>query len=507
MKDTPMRPANVTMITIGTMLATLMQALDMTISNVALPYMAGTFAASYDESTWVLTSYIVAAAIMTPPTGWLAAKFGRRRLFLTSVFGFTATSALCGLSGSLTGAVVSRSLQGLFGAALVPLSQATLLDNYPPERHAYAMAIFGIGIMLGPILGPTLGGWLTENWTWRWVYFINVPVGAVAALLIWRHVRETDRSNPPPFDIFGFLAISIAVACLQVVLDRGEIKDWFGSTQIIVIALIASISFYLFLVHIFTVRSPFISPDLFLNRNFLLGSVFIFIIGIVLFGTLALFPPLLQELLDFPVVTVGILLAPRGIGTMIAMLIGAQLATAVQPRLLMIFGFLVCAYAMWGMATFSLQIGPWDVFLWGVVQGFGVGFIFPPLTSTTFSTLPPERRTEAAGIYNLVRNIGSSVGISIMTALIDRNTQINHATIAGPLSPFNRALQQPPYATFFNVETPRGLSLLNEQVTKQAAMIGYIDDFKLMMLVTLLAAPFAFMMKVSHINVRRENKY
>ena len=352
MKDTPMRPANVTMITIGTMLATLMQALDMTISNVALPYMAGTFAASYDESTWVLTSYIVAAAIMTPPTGWLAAKFGRRRLFLTSVFGFTATSALCGLSGSLTGAVVSRSLQGLFGAALVPLSQATLLDNYPPERHAYAMAIFGIGIMLGPILGPTLGGWLTENWTWRWVYFINVPVGAVAALLIWRHVRETDRSNPPPFDIFGFLAISIAVACLQVVLDRGEIKDWFGSTQIIVIALIASISFYLFLVHIFTVRSPFISPDLFLNRNFLLGSVFIFIIGIVLFGTLALFPPLLQELLDFPVVTVGILLAPRGIGTMIAMLIVAQLATAVQPRLLMIFGFLVCAYAMWGMATF-----------------------------------------------------------------------------------------------------------------------------------------------------------
>ncbi len=507
MKDTPMRPASVTMITIGTMLATLMQALDMTISNVALPYMAGTFAASYDESTWVLTSYIVAAAIMTPPTGWLAAKFGRRRLFLTSVFGFTATSALCGLSGSLTGAVVSRSLQGLFGAALVPLSQATLLDNYPPERHAYAMAIFGIGIMLGPILGPTLGGWLTENWTWRWVYFINVPVGAVAALLIWRYVRETDRSDPPAFDIFGFLAISIAVACLQVVLDRGEIKDWFGSTQIIIIALIASISFYLFLVHTFTVRSPFISPDLFLNRNFLLGSMFIFIIGIVLFGTLALFPPFLQELLDFPVVTVGILLAPRGIGTMIAMLIVAQLATAVQPRLLMIFGFLVCAYAMWGMATFSLQIGPRDVFLWGVVQGFGVGFIFPPLTSTAFSTLPPARRTEAAGIYNLVRNIGSSVGISIMTALIDRNTQINHATIAGPLSPFNRTLHQPPYTAFFNVETPRGLSLLNEQVTKQAAMIGYIDDFKLMMLVTLLAAPFALMMKVSHINVRRENKY
>lgn len=502
-----MRPANVTMITIGTMLATLMQALDMTISNVALPYMAGTFAASYDESTWVLTSYIVAAAIMTPPTGWLAAKFGRRRLFLTSVFGFTAASALCGLSGSLTGAVVSRSLQGLFGAALVPLSQATLLDNYPPERHAYAMAIFGIGIMLGPILGPTLGGWLTENWAWRWVYFINVPVGAVAALLIWRYVRETDRSDPPPFDVFGFLAISVAVACLQVVLDRGEIKDWFGSTQIIVIALIATISFYLFLVHIFTVRSPFISPDLFLNRNFLLGSVFIFVIGIVLFGTLALFPPLLQELLDFPVVTVGVLLAPRGIGTMIAMLMVAQLATAVQPRILMIFGFLVCAYAMWGMAGFSLQIGPWDVFLWGVVQGFGVGFIFPPLTSTTFSTLPPERRTEAAGVYNLVRNIGSSVGISIMTALIDRNTQINHATIAGPLSPFNRALHQPPYATLFNLGTPKGLALLNEQVTKQAAMIGYIDDFKLMMLVTLLAAPFAFLMKVSHINVSREKKY
>jgi MFS transporter, DHA2 family, multidrug resistance protein len=485
---------NVAMVTIGTMLATLMQALDTTIANVALPYMAGTFAASYDQSTWVLTSYIVAAAIMTPPTGWLAARFGRRQLFLASVLGFTAASMLCGISQSLGEAVVSRVIQGLFGAALVPLSQATLLDSYPREKHGQAMAIWGMGIMLGPILGPTLGGWLTEHWSWRWVYFINLPVGLVDALMIAAYVPKTRERRPPSFDFFGFAAISIAIACLQYVLDRGQLLDWFASPQIVVATVVGGLAFYIFLVQMFTAREPFIRPDLFLNRNLSLGLIFIFIVGMVLYGTMALFPPLLQDLLNFPVVTVGVLLAPRGIGTMIAMLIVGRLTRFVPPRVLMIFGFLINAYSMWGMAGFSLAVGPWDVFSWGVVQGFGLGFIFVPLTATAFSTLPIARRTEAAGMYNLMRNVGSSIGISIVTTLVDRNTAVNHATIGAGLSPFNRALQRPPFAHLYNPHLGRGIALLNAEVTRQAAMIGYIDDFKLMMVLTLIATPLVLLM-------------
>jgi MFS transporter, DHA2 family, multidrug resistance protein len=484
----------VALITFGTMLATIMQSLDMTISNVALPYMAGSFAASYDESTWVLTSYIVAAAIMTPPTGWLAARFGRRRLFLVSVIGFTLASVLCGLAQSLPEAVVTRALQGMLGAALVPLSQATLFDTYPRERHASAMAIWGMGIMLGPILGPTLGGWLTEHWSWRWVYFVNLPVGVLAAVMIGGFVREGERRAPSRFDLFGFATLSIAVAGLQVVLDRGELEDWFDSPVLVVTAVVAAVAFYVFLVQMFSARAPFVRADLFTNRNFVLGMIIGFIVSVVLMGTMALFPPLLENLLQFPVQTVGLLLAPRGFGTMAAMLLVGRLAMVVQPRLLMFFGFIVSCVALYGMAGFSLQIGPHEVIVWGVVQGFGLGFIFPPLTSTSFSTLPPDRRTEAAGIYNLVRNIGASVGISVMTALVDHNTQTMHASLAAGLSPFDRALQGG--AThLLDPNLPAGAALLNVEVTRQAAMVAYLDDFRLMLVLALIAAPLVLLMR------------
>lgn len=488
------RKPNVAMITIGAMLATLMQALDMTISNVALPYMGGTFAASYDESTWLLTSYIVAAAIMTPPTGWLTERFGRRRLYLISVFGFTAASVLCGVSQSLGQAVVARTLQGLAGAALVPLSQATLLDTYPPEKHPTAMAIWGMGIMLGPILGPTVGGWLTYNWNWRWVYFINVPLGFLAAGIIGGYVRETKITRVSAFDYTGFITLSIAVASLQVVLDRGEILDWFSSPEIVVTAVVGATSFYLFLVDTFTVPFPFIARSLFLNRNFVFGVLVIFVVAMVLLGTMALFPPLLQNLLDFPIVTVGLLLAPRGIGTMAGMLIVSQIGGKLPPRLLMAFGLLVTAFAMWGMSGFSLDIGPADVFVWGVIQGFGLGFVFPLLVATTFATLPEDKRPEATGVYNLIRNVGSSIGISIMTTLVDRLTQINHQIVGGFAAPFNRPLHQPPFSTFYNTGSAAGLARLNAEITRQAGMLGYIDDFKLMSILCLLAVPLVLLM-------------
>ena len=493
----------VAMITVGAMLATLIQALDMTISNVALPYMAGTFAASYDESTWLLTSYIVGAAIMTPPTGWLAERFGRRRLYLISVLGFTAASVLCGISQSLGQAVIFRTIQGLLGAALVPLSQATLLDTYPPEKYPTAMAIWGVGIMLGPILGPTLGGWLTYNWNWRWVYFINVPVGILAAIIIGTYVKETETSRVSGFDYFGFITLSVAVACLQVVLDRGEIVDWFSSPEIVVTTVIGATSFYLFLVNTFTAPLPFIRRALFVNRNFVLGVLLIFVVAMVLLGTMALFPPLLQNLLDFPVVTVGVLLAPRGIGTMAGMLIVSQIGSKVPARALMTFGLLVTAFAMQGMSGFSLDIGPWDVFVWGVIQGFGLGFVFPLLVATTFATLPTERRTEATGIYNLIRNVGSSIGISIMTTLADRLTQINHQIIGRFVNPFNRSFSQPRIIEFYNPGTAAGLTELNAEVTRQAAMLGYIDDFKLMSILCLLAVPLVLLMASPPISVRK----
>ena len=494
----PTAPARlqVAMITVGAMLATAMQALDTTIANVALPYMQGTFSVTADEITWILTSYIVAAAIMTPPTGWLAARFGRKTLFLASVTGFTVTSALCGLAGSLTSAVLFRILQGCFGAALVPLSQATLLDSYPRERHGSAMAIWGMGIMLGPILGPTLGGWLTEHYTWRWVFFINVPLGILAFLVIATSVTETSRKAKLPFDVFGFATISIAIAALQMLLDRGELKDWFGSYEIIAEAIIAVGALYVFLVHTFTTtKEPFIRPSLFADRNFALSVVFIFVVGMILYGTMALWPLLLQELLNYPIITVGVLLAPRGVGTLFAMMLVGRIIRWIQPRYLLAFGFLVNAYALWWMSGFSLYITPWYVFFWGVIQGFGLGFVFVPLTTAGFSSLSAARRTEAAGVYNLLRNVGSSVGISIVATLLERNTQINHASIAAAVNPFNPLLRLPAITRILNPNTAQGLALLNAEVTRQAAMIGYIDDFKLMTILALIAAPCALLIK------------
>ena len=486
--------SSLVMITVGTMLATLIQGLDMTISNVALPYMAGTFASSYDEATWVLTYYIIAAAIMTPPTGWLAARFGRRRLFLVSIVGFVVASVLCGMCQTLAQAIVARALQGMAGAALTPLSQATLLDTYPRERHPQAMAIWGMGIMLGPILGPTLGGWLTFDLSWRWVYYINVPIGAIAAAVVFFYVPETQRQQPPRFDLLGFCFLSTAVAGLQIVLDRGEIDDWFSSPTIVTWAVVGGTSFFLFLVQILLARDPFIRPDLFNNRNFVLGLFLNIVVSMLLMGTMSLFPPLLQDVLNFPVITVGLLLAPRGIGTMAAMVVVGRFSKYIAPRFMILSGFFITAMAMHGMAGFSLQIGPREVLFYGVIQGFGLGMIFPVLVSSSFATLSQARRVEAAGVYNLVRNVGSSVGISIMTALVDHNTQVNHSIIAQAVTPFSRSLFGTPASRFYDAFSVRGAAFLNNEVTQQATMIAYIDDFKLMMILALIASMAALLM-------------
>ncbi|MET0232748.1 MAG: DHA2 family efflux MFS transporter permease subunit, partial [Rhodanobacteraceae bacterium] len=452
---------------VSVMLATLMQALDTTIANVALPNMQGSLSATQDQISWVLTSYIVAAAIATPATGWLASVMGRRRLLLIAIAGFTVASVLCGIATSIGEMVGFRLLQGLFGAALVPLSQSTLLDVYPREKHGAAMALWGMGVMVGPILGPPLGGWLTDNYSWNWVFLINVPVGALALFGVAASL-PTDETRASRFDFRGFAFLAIGIGALQLFLDRGEQKDWWGSAEIQIEAALAFLGFYLYFVHWKTSARAFLDLGLFRDRNFFASNIFIFVLGVVLFATMALLPPFLQNLMNYPVVTTGLLLAPRGIGTLIAMmLVGRLMAKGADARLLAGIGMLLTVYSLWQMMHFSLDVPEKLIITTGVIQGLGLGLVFVPISTVAYSTLPMTSRTEAAGIFSLMRNIGSSVGISIVMTLLSRNTQINHAEIASRLTPFGENAQQMQQMIGPNATT--GLAMLNGEVTRQAS--------------------------------------
>ena len=481
------------LITLSVMLASIMQAIDNTIANVALPSIQGSLSSTQDQMSWVLTSYIIAAAIMTPLSGWLAGQIGRRRVFLISIVGFTVASALCGLAQSLPEIVIFRLFQGLFGAALIPMSQAVLLDINPPEKHASAMALWVMGVILGPILGPVLGGWLTENYNWRWVFYINVPFGVLSFLGVLSFMSET-RIRKSPFDFFGFATLSLAIGALQLMLDRGQLKDWFNSPEIWVEATVAGLALYFFIVHMLTTKKlPFVSPVLFKDRNFLTGNVFIFIVGVVLFATLALLPPLLQDLLRYPVVLTGLVTAPRGVGTLIAMFIVTRIMGKIDTRVIIAGGFVLTAYSLWQMTGFYLQMNT-SLIVWsGLTQGLGTGFIYVPLAAVTFATLSPRYRNEGTAMFSLIRNVGSSIGISVVEALLTRNTQIMHARLAEQVTPYgSNGLHALPQAA---LSTTAGLARLNQLVSGQAAMIAYNNDFKLMMVLTLCAIPLIALLK------------
>ena len=476
-------------ITVCVILATLMQALDTTIANVALPYMQGSVSASQDQIAWVLTSYIAAAAIMTPPTGFLAGRFGLKRLFIVSVAGFTMASMLCGMAQSLVQIVLFRVLQGLFGAALVPLSQSVLIDINPRERQGSAMAVFGMAVMVGPVLGPVLGGWLTQDYSWRWVFYINLPIGVVALIGLGIFLPDTARNAGARLDWFGFGTLSLGIGALQVMLDRGEEFDWFGSGEIVVEALVAAAACYLFLVHTFTAARPFVRPALFRDRNFAAGVLFIAIVGLTYYASLALQPPYLQNLMDYPVVSAGLVMGPRGVGTMGAMLIVGRLVGRVDTRALLGLGLGLTAWSFYVMTGWTPDVSRTAIIGVGVVQGVGLGFLFVPLSTVTLATLPAEQRTEGAGLYNLSRNIGSAVGIAVVDSLLTRNTQINHAEIAAHITSVNRALEDPMVARSWNPLTASGRAALDAVVTRQAQIIAYLDDYKLLMLATLAVIP------------------
>ncbi len=472
-------------ITLCTVGATLMQALDQTIANVALPYMQGSLSATTDEITWVLTSYITAAAIMTAPVGWLAARFGRKYLFITCLIGFTATSMLCGAAHTLEQMVLFRVLQGMFGAALVPISQSTMMDIYPFEKRGQAMAIWGMGVMIGPILGPTLGGYLTEMYNWRYVFYINLPFGVLAILgLIFFMPRSHPNFNLR-FDWIGFGVLSLGIGGLQMMLDRGQNQDWFSSGEIIAEAVLGCLGVYLFAVHMFTGTKPFIPPAMFRDRNFATGAVVMFAAGTVLVSSSSLMAPWLQTLANYPVETAGLVMGPRGLGTMAAMLTGGRLTAKLDPRKLMAFGIVLLVGSIWQMTTWTPDVSQARIVATITIQGAGLGFLFIPLQVLAFATLPGQYRTDGASLFSLFRNIGAAIGVSVTSSMLVHNTQVLHAEIGGGVTPFNRALMDGGIvARMWDPATQHGAALLNAVINRQAQIIAYADDYKMMIFTT-----------------------
>jgi len=485
------------LVTVCAMTATIMQALDTTIANVALPYMQGSLSASLDQINWVLTSYIVAAAIMTAPIGWIADRFGRKKLFITCVAGFTVASLLCALAQNIEQMVLFRLLQGMAGAALVPLSQSVLLDAYTVEERGQAMAVWGIGVMLGPIMGPTLGAWLTDNYSWHWVFLINLPIGVITVISMLLFMTETQKQEQLRFDWFGFLALAVGIGSLQLLLDRGEQVGWFGATEIWIEAIISAIGFYYFFAHSLTTPEPFVRFELFNDRNFVSGTVFMVVIGVVLFGTMALVTPFMQSLLGFPIQTAGLLLGSRGVGTLLTMMVAPRLMKTVETRHLILCGLLLTGGTLYYMTGFSLDVTQQTIVVSSIVQGIGLGLLFVPITTAAFLTLPSHLRNSGTSILTLVRNIGSSIGISMVIANLTSKTTEMHARLVEQVTPFNNALQMPDLAANLNANTDAGRALLDMIVTQQASMIAYLNDFYLLMILTLAMIPLVLIIRAA----------
>ena len=476
-------------------MATALYAMTVTIANVALPKMQGALSATQDQIAWVVTFNLVATAVATPMTGWLAARFGRRNLLLYGVFLFTATSLLCGLATSLPELVLYRIGQGLFGAPLVPLSQAIVLDTYPRRQHGGVMAIFGMGVVLGPIVAPTIGGYLTELQNWRWVFFMIVPCGLITLLGAWAFITDRRREKDTPLDWIGFLALSAAIALFQLMLDRGERQDWFESAEIIIAACLALVAFWIFVVHSLTAARPFLNPRLLLDRNFALGLMFTLAFGMLNFTPMTLFPALLQNLRGYPDTIIGLLLAARGVGTLAGFFI-MMFASRFDPRYWLALGFIMQGIAGWYMAQFDINLTTWDVAWTSAVQGLGVGLIWVPLTVITFATLDPKYLPESTAVFHLLRNIGSSIFISISVAVVLRTANVNYATMTENVSPFNEALRFSWVTGAWTTDSPRSLMALGGEIERQALMIGYVNAFWLFAITAFVVTPFIFLLRL-----------
>ena len=494
-----------TMVTICAMTATIMQALDTTIANVALPYMQGTLSASQDQINWVLTSYIVAAAIMTAPVGWIANRFGRKRIFIICSGGFTIASVLCGLAQDINQMVLFRLLQGVFGAALVPLSQAVMLDSYALHERAKAMAIWGMGVMMGPIMGPSLGAWLTETYSWHWVFFVNLPFGIFTVLGLLVFMDETKKNLELRFDWFGFTALAIAIGSLQLALDRGEQLGWTESNEIIAEFIISIVGFYYFFAHSLTASRPFIQFALFKDKNFVGGCVFMAVMGLVLFSTMALSSPYLQNVIGYPIITAGLLLASRGCGTFVAMMMVGRLMRYIEARTLIISGLSVTCLSLFYMTGWTDQTGVNEIVVISIFQGFGFGLVFVPLSTVAFLTLPNHLRTDGTSMLTLMRNVASSIGISIVIAQLTEGSRRAHAVLSEYVTPFNHAMQLPDVRALIDMSTDKGRAMADAMVNAQAQIIAFSHDYQMVMIFTLCAIPLAIMIGSTKAALRKQS--
>jgi len=475
-----------------------MEVLDTAIAAVILPHIAGSLSATTDEATWVLTSYLVANAVILPASSWFSLRFGRRNFLLFCISLFTVASFACGAAQSLGMILLARAVQGAGGGALQPLSQSILLESFPPEKRGSAMAVFALGVVVAPVLGPTLGGWLTDQYSWRWAFYINIPIGVVATFLIMRFVKDPpyiQSAKPGKIDAIGLGLLAVWIGTLQVILDKGQEDDWFGAMWIRWAVAVLIIALVAFLARELIVKNPIVNLKIFKDRNFVASNVFIFLIGVVLFATLALLPPMLQDQMNYPVVLTGLVTAPRGLGLLAALTVVGPLIARFGARAVIAMGLAFTTYSLWQMTQFSLLMGYWPVIISGVVQGLGIGFVYVPTATVAFTTLPGALRNEGTAFFNLLRNLGSSIGISVVMFLLTQNAQRVHASLASDITPYNVVSNPAVVAAHVDTTTIKGLTALNAAITNQATMIAYIDDFWLIMVMTLLTIPFLLLIK------------
>lgn len=497
------------LIAIAVMLATFMEVLDTSIAAVSLPYIGGSLAATNDEATWVLTSYLVANAIVLPASGWFSLRFGRKRFLITCIIIFTISSFMCGAATSLAMILISRAVQGAGGGALQPMAQAILLESFPAEKRGQGMAAYGLGVVVAPVIGPTLGGWITQNYTWRWAFYINVPVGILAVFLISRYVVDPDyvrTAKPGRLDRIGLGLLAIWLGSLQIILDKGQEDDWFSATWIRWAAVILVIAFVAFLIREFRHRKPLTDLRVFSDRNFAAGCVLIALFGAIIYGIVTILPLFFQELLGYTALSAGWAVSPRGLGAMVAMPFVGYLTAKLDNRVLIGVGFAGVGVCTLWMGVANLQMGEYTLFWAIILSGFFVGFIFVPLSTITMGTLGNEKIGGAAGLYNLLRNVGGSVGISLVNTIVARRSQWHRSEISHSLSPGNPLLQSRLHGL------AQALALHTDPVTamkqaelivegilgKQALLWAYVDDFRYLAVLCFVSAPVALLLKRVH---------